>query len=351
MRSKRHKRTRLPNSTILVFLVIALCLGALGICGYIFQERETSEEAPQSGRMIDVEPLSPTKQEQIVGESSPKEETQSEKSEPIIAVWFSASVLEQGDTFVIRLPEERGRGAAAFVNGSEVPLTSFGEQWLGIYGINGKAETGSYAVRVSLQDGSTEDFTLRVLQRNYPVTELVVSEELEEQGYTETKITESIAGEDKVLRMIEVLKGYTKKMYATEPFGYPLESVRNVGAFGNIRKGQGTALHHWGVDLDALVGTPVFAVNDGVVRFAEEGLYSYGTTMIVDHGLGIYSLYLHLNEMLAREGEQVEKGEVIAYSGNTGYSLAPHLHFGIKVRGANIDPLRFIQTLQDSIRS
>jgi murein DD-endopeptidase MepM/ murein hydrolase activator NlpD len=100
-----------------------------------------------------------------------------------------------------------------------------------------------------------------------------------------------------------------------------------------------------GVDLEAKEGDPVFSINDGVVRFSKE-LPNYGKTIIIDHGLGIFSLYLHLKEFKVSEGEKVKKGEIIALSGNTGYSISPHLHFSVKINGKSVDPLRFIDTVE-----
>jgi len=118
-----------------------------------------------------------------------------------------------------------------------------------------------------------------------------------------------------------------------------------VGAFGNIRKSGEISLQHLGVDLEANIDTPVYAINDGTVRLSQE-LTNYGKTIIIDHGMGIFSLYLHLDEFKVFERKAVKKGEIIALSGNTGYSIAPHLHLGVKISGSSVDPLRFIETTE-----
>jgi murein DD-endopeptidase MepM/ murein hydrolase activator NlpD len=120
--------------------------------------------------------------------------------------------------------------------------------------------------------------------------------------------------------------------------------MTNVGAFGNIRKSGDVSLQHLGVDLDANTGTPVYAINDGKVTGVLEGLINYGNTVIIDHGLGIFSLYLHLDEFKVSLGQTVKKDDVIGLSGNTGYSIAPHLHFSIKLNGASVDPVKFINS-------
>jgi murein DD-endopeptidase MepM/ murein hydrolase activator NlpD len=147
----------------------------------------------------------------------------------------------------------------------------------------------------------------------------------------------------------KVLKVFTPVAYFSKPFIYPLLKIEYVGGYGNIRKGGGMAVQHLGVDLKAEENTPVYAVNNGIVAF-EKDLNTYGKTLIINHGLGIYSLYLHLNEFKAKEGEWVEQGNIIGLSGNTGYSIAPHLHFSIKADKLSIDPLKFIETLQKEMK-
>jgi len=141
----------------------------------------------------------------------------------------------------------------------------------------------------------------------------------------------------------QILEIYIPTSYFDKSFTYPLNKIKVVGAYENIRKKGEIQLQHLGVDLDVEVGTPVYAVNDGVVCFTED-LINYGKTLIIDHGLGIYSLYLHLSSFNTEKDQKVKMDDIIGFSGNTGYSIAPHLHFSIKVNGASVDPLRFIKT-------
>jgi len=184
---------------------------------------------------------------------------------------------------------------------------------------------------------------LNIIERKFPVTELLVTKELEEKEITPSKIEENVAKENLVLQ--EVLSIFTPKVYFDQPFIYPLKKIKDVGAFGNIRKSGKITLQHLGVDLEAATGTPVYAINDGRVGLSRE-LTNYGKTIIIDHGMGIFSLYLHLNEFKVFEGKEVKRGDIIALSGNTGYAIEPHLHFSVKINGTSIDPLRFIETIE-----
>lgn len=105
-----------------------------------------------------------------------------------------------------------------------------------------------------------------------------------------------------------------------------------------------TAVPHRGDDFRAKYGTPVLATSYGVVMLAHtfvEG--NEGNMVVLYHGDGIYSLYLHLGKFNCIPGQVVRGGDVIAYSGDSGVEGQPHLHFAVKVNGSNIEPLEFIE--------
>lgn len=104
--------------------------------------------------------------------------------------------------------------------------------------------------------------------------------------------------------------------------------------------GRGVKFHE-GVDIAAPWGVPVRATADGVIRFVgyKGGL---GKTVIIDHGFGIVSYYGHNSELHVKEGERVERGQVIAAVGNTGHSTGPHLHYEVHADGIPVDPMAFL---------
>ena len=103
----------------------------------------------------------------------------------------------------------------------------------------------------------------------------------------------------------------------------------------------GTMRNHTGIDYSATSGTPVRAAADGVVAVAgDRG--GYGTTVIVDHGNTLATLYGHLSRAAVAEGASVTRGQVVGYAGSTGYSTGPHLHFEVRVNGNPVDPLRYL---------
>ncbi len=95
---------------------------------------------------------------------------------------------------------------------------------------------------------------------------------------------------------------------------------------------------HLGYDLASHANAPVRAANSGIVRFAGD-LGIYGNTIIIDHGLGVMSLYGHMSVLDAKEGEKVNKGDVIGRTGSTGLAGGDHLHFGILIHGYEVSPI------------
>jgi murein DD-endopeptidase MepM/ murein hydrolase activator NlpD len=90
------------------------------------------------------------------------------------------------------------------------------------------------------------------------------------------------------------------------------------------------------------VGTPLYAMNSGTVRFTQN-LRNYGNTIIIDHGLGLHTVYMHLSEIGVSLGQEVSKGQMIGRTGDTGYVIGPHLHLTIRINGISIDPERFME--------
>ncbi len=98
---------------------------------------------------------------------------------------------------------------------------------------------------------------------------------------------------------------------------------------------------HKGMDFSASRGTPIYATGDGVIKRADNRSSGYGRHIRIDHGFGYVSLYAHLSKYNVRRGQKVKRGDIIGYVGNTGRSVAPHLHYEILKEGNKINPLNF----------
>jgi murein DD-endopeptidase MepM/ murein hydrolase activator NlpD len=95
---------------------------------------------------------------------------------------------------------------------------------------------------------------------------------------------------------------------------------------------------HGGMDYKGETGTPVKAVNSGRIVLNEE-LFFGGNTLIIDHGMGLFSVYMHLSEFRVSKDEKVLKGQIIGLVGMSGRATGPHLHLGVKLHGTNVNPL------------
>lgn len=126
-----------------------------------------------------------------------------------------------------------------------------------------------------------------------------------------------------------------------KPFLLPIDSFR-TSIYGNKRIfNQTKTSTHLGNDYRAAIGTNVPSTNDGVVAFVGDLFFS-GNTVIIDHGMNLFSMYAHLSKINVKAGEKVVQGQVIALSGKTGRVSGPHLHWGMKLYGEWVDGVSLI---------
>ncbi|MEW6652411.1 MAG: M23 family metallopeptidase [Bacteroidota bacterium] len=193
-------------------------------------------------------------------------------------------------------------------------------------------------------------FTLRVNQNNQK--EKVYTFVLEQKEYEKQSLTlpsKYISPPKRYLKKIKQetaeMKNARAKMsevntaYFREGFVIPVDSVRITAVFGGQRILNGIKKkEHNGIDFGGKNGTPVYAITDGIVRLAAENFYFNGTFVLLDHGQGLSSVYLHLSKLHVKNNQHVKKGELIGEIGSTGRSTGPHLHLGVQWYNKRIDP-------------
>ena len=177
-----------------------------------------------------------------------------------------------------------------------------------------------------------------VIKRKYRVSRIWVKRGKKKVDKHKLRlIQERIKRENRLLR--KVLRVYTKKLFKERYFHKPLKVLRISTPFGAKRILNGKKKYiHWGVDFRGKRGTPVYASLSGKVVLARN-FYLTGNTVVINHGLGLYTLYAHLNKILVKEGRFVKAGQEIGKVGSTGRSTGPHLHFGIYINGVRVDPM------------
>lgn len=143
------------------------------------------------------------------------------------------------------------------------------------------------------------------------------------------------------LRALERFVERTRSVLLAVPFRWPVRGPLNSRFGQRPSPWTGQLEFHRGLDISAGRGTPVYAPATGTVHVAGHG-GEYGNIVILDHGNELRSLYGHLQETRVKPGERVERGQLIALTGNTGRTSGPHLHYEIQVRGRAVDPRQYL---------
>ena len=215
-------------------------------------------------------------------------------------------------------------------------------EWISFLGIDADQEPGDYKISIN---ASGEELTkkIKVALAGFSSATTAMAPSYAQTGITQEKAVNNIVKNDNPA-LKKVLSKFTSAPYFTSAFSFPLSSMEKTGfSFGRFISFTKYKLQHFGVDLKAPEKTDIYSVNDGKV-VAILDLPNYGKTVIIDHGLDIFSLYLHLDKFKVSVGEMVKRGQAIGLSGDTGYVTAPHLHFSIRVGSSRVDPIVFIET-------
>jgi murein DD-endopeptidase MepM/ murein hydrolase activator NlpD len=184
-----------------------------------------------------------------------------------------------------------------------------------------------------------------VEQRHYAVEVLPVHFSTQEltvpQNYVDLDEETAKRAEEEQEKILQSLNKVTAQRFWEGRFIIPVEG-KIAGSFGlrRIMNGQARSPHS-GEDINAPKGTDVHATNEGVVALVGDFFFS-GKSLILDHGLGLYSMYFHLDEVDVVEGAKVRKGAVVGKVGATGRATGPHLHWGTRINGARVNPLSIL---------
>jgi len=252
---------------------------------------------------------------------------------------LSTNVPYQGD--VVKVTLRNAEIKSATFNKKPITLFPLDGALVAFLPISGTEISSAYSLRMTLVNGSLVTRTIWVQSRKFVRVSLGIP-----AGSTLTSATLIAQLQKEKIILEEIVKKKTEAIYFENKFQFPLSIKANiVSPFGEIRKTGPSLIRHWGIDYKAPKGTDVFSISGGIVAKSYLDT-TYGNMIIIDHGQGVFSLSMHLDERLKKEGDSVSKGELIGRVGNTGYSFGPHLHLSIKVNGVSIDPERFIKLMQ-----
>lgn len=139
-----------------------------------------------------------------------------------------------------------------------------------------------------------------------------------------------------LLRDTYVIEDY--RSLGSGRFLWPVPHFYKVSSEFGPRRGK----HHDGIDIPAPRGTPIVAVDSGVVIYSDNGIRGYGNMVVLAHSDELFTVYAHNKKNLVIKGDKVKRGEIIAHVGNTGRSSGPHLHFEIRVKNKVRNPAQFL---------
>jgi murein DD-endopeptidase MepM/ murein hydrolase activator NlpD len=155
------------------------------------------------------------------------------------------------------------------------------------------------------------------------------------------RLTGIVKEEGDSLRALERFLGRATRVLAALPSRWPVRGPVNSGFGGRTSPWSATSEFHSGLDIGAPIGTLVKSPAPGTVVFAGVNA-EYGQTLIIDHGNETKSLYGHLSKLSVAVNQKVQRGDVIAMTGNTGRSSGPHLHYEIQVKGQSVNPTSYL---------
>jgi murein DD-endopeptidase MepM/ murein hydrolase activator NlpD len=248
---------------------------------------------------------------------------------------------KQGQIVLVKVPgddsqaEVRGTFMGRTLSFFPDPRSGEAPGYVGLLGLDMQDEPGTHELAVDIKAGDqTKHVSMNVLvvKEKFRVEHLKLPKEkvdLDEKALARWK-----AEQDQVkAALAEDSRSKLWQGGFLEPVG-----GKRTGIFGSVRIMNGQARNpHNGEDIGAPQGTDVLATNDGVVRLTVDHIFS-GKGVYVDHGLGFYSMYFHLSEVSVKEGDLVKAGQVVGKVGATGRATGPHLHWGVKLNGARVNP-------------
>jgi murein DD-endopeptidase MepM/ murein hydrolase activator NlpD len=216
--------------------------------------------------------------------------------------------------------------------------------WFVLAGVSIETAPGKYSLELTgLAAASKAPLTFTrsfaVVKTKYPQIKVELTVE---KKFTEPDPEQLQQAEDSKKIKQDYLNRVTPDRAWNGDFKAPADAAIS-DVFGSQRIFNGKAQSpHQGLDFRVPTGTPVLAMNDGTVLLARP-LYFEGNFVVIDHGQGLETLYLHLSEFKVKEGDAVKRGQEIGLSGGTGRATGPHLHVAVRWQGTYLDPARLMQ--------
>jgi Peptidase family M23 len=255
---------------------------------------------------------------------------------------FVAALPALGDSVALGGKFEQGGlvmgraepGAHVFLAGKPVKTGPDGVFVLGF----GRDAGPSVQLTIVHAGGTTEQRMLAIAARSYDIQHI--------DGLDQNMVTPDPATDARIKAEQQMAKTARSEFSDLQaflgPFVWPAKGpISGVYGSQRILNGEPKA-PHFGTDIAAPEGSPVVAPADGIVRLAERDFYLTGGTVILDHGHGVFTSYLHLRAVSARPGQHLKQGEILGEVGMTGRATGPHLHWGLNWGEIRLDPAQLV---------
>jgi murein DD-endopeptidase MepM/ murein hydrolase activator NlpD len=251
-----------------------------------------------------------------------------------------AEALPQGRTTVIRTPRGDATGATLIFRGRESPMAADAASFWVPIGAGADVGSGRYTITINLLDAGgalleARTSAIAVVPTDFPVEQL----EVPVGGPNGLRSPDEVQQEENI-RSAVYARVTLSKLWSG-PFIMPAAGpISTEFGTGRSYNGGPVSIHHSGTDIAANEGAPIVAAAAGRVAFAGL-LTTRGLSVIVDHGLGVFTAYHHMSRTDVAEGQAVAKGRQLGLVGMTGLATGPHLHWELVVGGQNVDPVQW----------
>ena len=237
-----------------------------------------------------------------------------------------------GGVAVVPLGPDRGPAPRATFNGERVMVQKDGPKWVALVGIPLDARPGDYALRVGKR---SLDFSVR--DKQYAVQRLTIE--------NKRKVDPTPLDLKRIRRESALIHAALGAFHDIKdvPLRFDLPVLGPVSSPFGLRRifnGEPRAPHS-GIDIAVPAGTPIRAPAPGRVA-AIGGFFFDGNMVMIDHGQGLVTMYGHMEKILVKKGQRVARGQVIGLVGQTGRATGPHLHWGVSLNNARVDPTLFL---------
>ncbi|MBN1625389.1 MAG: M23 family metallopeptidase [Deltaproteobacteria bacterium] len=252
---------------------------------------------------------------------------------------FSSTEMARGDIILLSIKAGMEEGPRVIWMEKEISLFFNRDRslWQGFLAADLNSTLGKYKAIIQMPLSDFEkDYYIQVVDKDYGVRNLTLPKEKVELGKESLNRVEKESAEVNALWEADITLPKWSSAFIMPVDGDIVGPFGKRSVINNLERSP-----HTGVDLRAGTGDPVKSTNNGKAILVADHFFT-GNSVFLDHGGGIISMYFHLDKILVKAGDTVEKGQVIGLAGSTGRATGPHLHWGVRINGSRVNPLTLV---------